>query len=274
MHIAQLQNAANLLFPDPDLKSAYLQNPNRDLLKRAFRSLAMAEHPDRNGGRSHERFVTINKAYATLSDIPPGELKRIFLQKQLTAGFGRPATAAPVYTPNAFVAESSVQRRNKPQHQRMPPNPNSAGIRRIPKYQPLCEESYYEGELPKKILPLGMFLYYSRQISFQMLAHALAWQRDLRPTMGELAKAWKWLDDADIDWILKATAIPGRFAERAWRMGYLTIKQRNFLLIHQRSMQPQVGQYFIANDVLTAAQLNRALRDLERHNHLHSLPAS
>lgn len=270
MHIAQLQNAANLLFPDSDLKSAYFQNPSREMLKKAFRSLAMAEHPDRNGGRSHERFVIINRAYATLFDIPPAELKRIFLQKQLSAAFGRSATAASTtYSPNAFVAETSGQRRNRPQHQRMPPNPNSAGIGRIPKYQPLCEESYYEGELPKKTLPLGMFLYYSRHISFQMLAHALAWQRNLRPSMGELAKAWKWLDDADVDWILKATTIPGRFAERAWRMGYISVKQRNFLLIHQRSMQPQVGQYFIANEVLTAAQLNKALRELDRHNHLH-----
>jgi hypothetical protein len=103
-----------------------------------------------------------------------------------------------------------------------------------------------------------------------MLAHALAWQRDLRPSMGELAKAWKWLNDDDIDWILKSTTIPGRFAERAWRMGYITIKQRNFLLIHQRSMQLQVGQYFIANEVMTASQLNLALRDFEKHNHQNS----
>lgn len=272
MHIAQLQNAVNLLFPDPDLKGAYFQNPSREMLKKAFRSLAMAEHPDRTGGRSHERFVTINRAYAALVDIPPGELKRIFLQKQLAASFGRPVNRASTpYTPfNAFVTEVSGQRCTKPQQQRVVPRPHSAGIRQIPKYQPLCEESFYEGEMPKKKLPFGMFLYYSRHISFQMLAHALAWQRDLRPTMGELAKAWKWLDDGDIDWILKSTTIPGRFAERAWRMGYLNIKQRNFLLIHQRSMQPQVGQYFIANGVLTAAQLNKALRDLERHNQLHS----
>lgn len=271
MHIAQLQNAANLLFPDSDLKGAYFRNPSREMLKKAFRSLAMTEHPDRNGGRSHERFVTISRAYATLFEIPPAELKRIFLQKQPAACFGRSANTAPSpYTPT-LAAETSGLRRNR--QQRMPPNPGSAGIRRIPKYRPLDEETYYAGELPQKILPLGMFLYYSRQISFQMLAHALAWQRDLRPSMGELAKAWKWLDDADIDWILKATAIPGRFAERAWRMGYITIKQRNFLLIHQRSMQPQVGKYFIANEVLSAPQLNRALRDLERHNQRHSQQA-
>lgn len=271
MHIVQLQNAVNLLFPDSDLKAAYFHNPSREMLKKAFRSLAMTEHPDRNGGRSHERFVTINRAYTTLFDVPPGDLKRIFFQKQLVASFGRSINVAPTpYAPNAFVAETSGQRRNKQQQQQRMPHSSRAGIRQIPKYQPLSEESYYEGELPKKNLLLGMFLYYTRHISFQMLAHALAWQRDLRPSMGELAKAWKWLDDRDIDWILKSTTIPGRFAERAWRMGYITIKQRNFLLIHQRSLQLQVGQYFIANEVLTASQLNKALRDFERHNLLHS----
>ena len=266
MHIAQLQNAVNLLFPDSDLKGAYFLNPSRELLKKAFRSLAMAEHPDRNGGRSHERFVTINRAYATLCDIPPGELKRIFLQKQIAASFGRSSCKASPYTANAFVSEASGQRRNKQQHQRLHQHPPNAGIRQIPKYQPVSEETFYEGEVPKKKVPLGMFLYYTRHISFQMLAHALAWQRDLRPRMGELAKAWKWLNEGDIDWILKSTAIPGRFADRAWRMGYITIKQRNFLLMYQRSIQPQVGQYFIANEVLTAAQMSKALRDLERHN--------
>ncbi|MDD2273828.1 MAG: DnaJ domain-containing protein [Desulfuromonadaceae bacterium] len=267
MHIAQLQNAANLLFPDSDLKAAYFHNPSREMLKKAFRALAMAEHPDRNGGRSHERFVTINRAYAALFEVPPAELKRLFLQKQLTASFGRAAnTASTPYTTNAFVAEASGQRKNKVQHQRSTPHPNSDGIIKVPRYTPLSEESYYEGELPKKTLPLGMYLYYSGHISFQMLAHALAWQRDLRPSMGELAKAWKWLDEGDVDWILKSTTIPGRFAERAWRMGYLTAKQRNFLVIHQRSMQPQVGQYFLANEVLTSPQLNMVLRDLERHN--------
>lgn len=267
MHIAQLQNAANLLFPDSDLKAAYFHNPSREMLKKAFRALAMAEHPDRNGGRSHERFVNVNRAYAILFEIPPAELKRLFLQKQLTAGFGRSATTASTpYATNAFVAEASGQRKNKVQYQRSAPHPNSDGIIKVPRYTPLSEESYYEGEVPKKTLQLGMYLYYSGYISFQMLAHALAWQRGLRPSMGELAKAWKWLDDGDVDWILRSTTIPGRFAERAWRMGYLTAKQRSFLVIHQRSMQPQVGRYFLANEVLTSLQLNKVLRDLERHN--------
>lgn len=267
VNIAQLQYAVQVLFPDSALREAYLQNPNSEVLKKAFRSLALAVHPDRNGGHTHDRFVTVSKAYTILSDVPPGELKRVFVQKQMIPRSGRPSGTATPSVSGPLAPDMGGQGRNQPQPKHIYHHPPNTRIKQIPTYQPTGEETFYEGDVPRKQLPLGMYLYYTKQISFQMLAHALAWQRDLRPSMGTLAKAWKWLDDGDIEWILKATAIPGKFAERACRMGYLTHQQSNLLLIQQRSMQPQVGQYFIANGVLSPAQLNLVLRDLARHNH-------
>ncbi len=263
--VDQLQHAVNVLFPDVAVRDAYIRNPHPDILKKAYRSLAMLLHPDLNGGRTHERFVVVSKAYTVLSDVPPVDLKRVFTQKQPVPRYGRSYHIAPVSSAPVAPSVVSGQERGRTQRRTYQHPPNSR-IKQIPKYQPVIEEAYHQGELPQKPLQLGMFLYYTGKVSFQMLAHALAWQREFRPSMGDLAKAWKWLDDMDVDWILKATSIPGRFAERACRMGYLTRHQSNLLLLQQQSIQPQVGQYFIANGVLSPLQLNNAIKDLNKHN--------
>jgi hypothetical protein len=219
----QLQEAVSILFPDSSARDFYIQNPNPEILKRAFRTLALEVHPDLNDGHSHERFIQLNKAYNNLMSLPQIELQRFVVQKQTNTWHFRSRNAAPrplnnPVDPNAI---NKIENQHR-QTYRYAPNPQS---KKIPKYQPTTEEVYFSGELPNQPLQLGMYLYYSKQISFQMLAHALAWQRDLRPRMGTLAKAWRWLEDEDIDWILQSTSIPGRFAERAYRMGYLSKQQ-------------------------------------------------
>jgi hypothetical protein len=260
----QLQEAVSILFPDSTDRDFFIQNPNPEILKRAFRTLAREVHPDLNDGRSHERFVQLNKAYNNLIGLPLNELKRFVAQKQTSIWHFRSRNAVPrpqhnPVDPNALNKIDNQYR----QSYRHAPNPHS---KKIPKYKPTTEEVYFSGEVPNQKLQLGMYLYYSKHISFQMLAHALAWQRDLRPKMGTLAKAWQWLEDEDIDWILQSTSIPGRFAERAYRMGYLSQQQFAVLIRQQRIMQTPFGQYFLANAILSISQLNKALRDLSSHN--------
>ena len=245
----QLQEAVNILFPDPSARDSYIQNPNPDTLKRAFRTLALEVHPDLNDGHNHERFIRLNKAYNKLTALPQNELKRFVSQKQTNIWPLRPKSAAPRASSNTFPSNTLNKMAH---HYRQTCRHSPKSQIQIPKYQPQTEEVYFSGEVPNQPLPLGMYLYYSKQISFQMLAHALAWQQDLRPRMGALAKAWKWLEDEDIDWILQATAIPGRFAERAYRMGYLSQQQLSVLLRQQRMMQTPFGQYFIANGIMLA----------------------
>jgi hypothetical protein len=262
----QLHEAVSILFPDPVVRNAYLQNPNLETLKKAFRLVALAVHPDCNGGHSPERFIKVNKAYESLTDIPQNELKRLITQSQKQSNaahyHSQIASCKPSRNPVAASAFHNIQHYRRTHR----PTANTRPGPHIPKYQPTTEEVYFCGEIPHKQLPLGMYLYYAGMVSFQMLAHALAWQRDMRPRVGALAKGWRWLDDADIEWILKATAIPGKFAERAYRMGYLTQQQLSLLLRQQKMMQTPFGQYFIANGILSNFQLNKALRDLSLHN--------
>lgn len=255
----QLQEAVRILFPDATARDFYIQNPNPGILKQAFRTLAREVHPDLNDGHTHERFIQLNKAYNSLISLPQNELKRFVAQKTSNSWHFR---SRELHKPVDPHDRNTIENQYR-QTFRNAPNPHS---KKIPKYQPATEEVYFSGVVPNQKLHLGMYLYYSKHISFQMLAYALAWQRDLRPRMGTLAKAWKWLEDDDIDWILQSTSIPGRFAERAYRMGYLSKQQFEVLIRQQRIMQTPFGQYFLANGILSISQLNKALQDLSRHN--------
>ena len=127
-------------------------------------------------------------------------------------------------------------------------------------------EHYYDGPLPGKELKIAMYLYYKGVVSFQDVARALAWQRDMRPPIGRFACEWGWLSDADVTAILKATHIVGLFAERAVEMGLLTTSERTLLLMHQRASQKFVGAYFVANKIISSRDLSRYLKEVALHN--------
>lgn len=67
------------------------------------------------------------------------------------------------------------------------------------------------------------------------MRHALV--RDQRPPYGEIAKAWGWLNDKDIQIVRAATDIPGVFGEKAIALGFLSPKQAAFL-VRQSTPQP------------------------------------
>ena len=104
-------------------------------------------------------------------------------------------------------------------------------------------ERYYTGVFPTYKLKFGQFLYFAAEISWQDLVRGMRWQRDQRPPYGEIAKAWGWLTDKDIQLVRAATDIPGVFGEKAVTLGLLTPKQAAFLVRHQHHSQPRLGEY-------------------------------
>lgn len=125
---------------------------------------------------------------------------------------------------------------------------------------------YYRGPVPFRALEVGRYLYYTGHISYRQLIEALTWQRMQRPFIGTVALRWGWLAKTSIEWIIAASNIPGRFGEKAVRLGLLSDFQVRTLLTFQRSQQERLGEYFILKKILTADQLDHFVQKLQEHN--------
>ncbi len=125
---------------------------------------------------------------------------------------------------------------------------------------------YYQGKIPFCVLELGRYLFYSGRISYGELIEALTWQRLQRPLIGIVALRWGWLVKKTVEQIAAAGDVPGRFGEKAVRLGLLTDFQVRVLLYYQHTLQERLGQYFIQKKIMTAAELERSVRTLNEHN--------
>jgi curved DNA-binding protein CbpA len=124
----------------------------------------------------------------------------------------------------------------------------------------------HNGPLPAHPLQFGIFLYYRGVIPFKTLINAIAWQRQQRPNLGDIAKRWGWLNDEQIKAIIFYRGGTKRFGEKAEKLGMLTASQVRTMLYYQRTQQLQLGQYFIRHNIFDETALNQYLQQLSEHN--------
>lgn len=119
----------------------------------------------------------------------------------------------------------------------------------------------WSGALPKRRLPLGEYLYYSRRISWAALVDALAWQKRQRPMLGEIARRQGLLDHFQLTHVLRARARHERFGECAVRLGYVSDGELRSLLAAQFALQERIGQFFVQNGDLSQSELDELIDD-------------
>jgi len=229
----ELLDACRILFPTAEINRQFLGYIQPEGLKNAYRNRAWECHPDACAemvGKSErvELFRRSVEAYKLLNN---------FLKER---------------KPNLPLRHARPQ--SKPAFQRPVPVKRSE------------DEQYYNGPMPSIELKLGLFLYYSGVVSYQSVVQALIWQRSLRPPLGDYACQWGWLTEKDVSIILASTDIVGSFGERAIALGLLTQSQLNLILLHQRSRQQPLGNYFIEQNIMSELTLRHHLRELDRHN--------
>ena len=127
-------------------------------------------------------------------------------------------------------------------------------------------DRFYRGDVPRRILEIGLYLYYRGSIPYRALIDALVWQRGQRPVMGDIAKRWSWLDEEKVKTILDFRGRPLRFGEKAVHLGYLTPFHIKAMLWYQRSQQERLGQFFLRKGYLSPGELEQLVRDLNGHN--------
>lgn len=196
------------------------------------------------------------KAKETHPDLAAGLPLR--LQRQQAEQFQRARAAYEVLT--AFL-----------RHREEPGTAEPAG-RTAAGPAPAAGADYYRGPLPSRPLQLGRYLYFRGIIPFRMLLQALAWQRGCRPVVGVIARELGYLTAADVHTILTASQ-PGRFCEKAVKLGLLRPFQASQLLLNQRSRHRRLGHYFVQHGLLTSAELDQLLKEFRTHNARFGSPA-
>jgi len=228
----ELMDACRILFPAADINRDFLCYIQPEGLKNAYRNRVWECHPDAcvedsDQARRTELFRRSVEAYKLLDE---------YLKTR---------------KPGLKLRHSRLHKKSFTHIQPAPRKP---------------DEQYYEGPFPTIELKLGLYLYYRGVVSYQEVVRALMWQRDMRPPLGDFARQWGWLNEADVSAILAATDIVGSFGERAVAVGLLTQSQLNLILLHQKSMQQPIGSYFVSRALLSELTLRQHLRDLARHN--------
>lgn len=124
------------------------------------------------------------------------------------------------------------------------------------------------GSLPEQEMVLGQYLYHMGRISYRTLLEAVYWQRNGRPRYGSLAFSWKILSARDIQHVMKERRPRERFGECAIRLGLMDRHQHMAILKNQQCSQKPIGEFFVSQGIVSAAELEIILYRLNLHNQM------
>jgi len=228
----------SLFGTDIDVSVEFLRYLKPAGVKAAFRKKALETHPDRAvvlDGQTdfmETRFKEINLAYQLLQEFL-GCPWKYSLDEAGTIYKCRQQTVKP------------AARRKTHNH----------------KTEPL-----YRGRMPSRRLLFGQYLYYAGHISLASMIKAIVWQRLQRPSVGAIAASWGWIEGKDILDVLRSRRYGEKFGECALRRGYISKYQLLLLLDRQRTIQPQIGGYFVEQGMLNSLSLYRSIAEMKKHN--------
>ncbi|MGR3292704.1 MAG: J domain-containing protein [Candidatus Scalindua sp.] len=235
----------------------FLNNLSPAELKSAYRKKALESHPDRAltlgkcKNKMDEHFKSVITAYERLDSIIQGENKYIISddpkKKRTKKNSRHPRTKQKSSAGFSYKSDSY-----KTEQVQKKPNRNSG--------------FFYEGNIPKRKLLIGQFLYYSGLISWNTLFEAVYWQRKQRPIIGKIALDWGILTLGDIRKILAERSYKENFGEYALRSGFITTFQHLAIVGKQRNMQPLIGKFFIQQGILKSNEMKKMTESLKIHN--------
>ena len=267
-----------------------LQQLDTGAVRRAYRVIALASHPDaarrrgRHASDDGRRFIEAANAYETL-------MSYLLSRDTEAAPSGghaprsRPAPASPWAGASGGARSTG---RARPAGSPRPGSTSAAGASARGGAAPrgkagaakdkggtasggaarpgAARQLFYRGPLPRKRLRLAEFLYYSGRVSWQSLIKAIVWQRSLKPKFGELARELRAVSSQDLARILASKLRNEQTGQAAQRLRLLTAEEVERVLRLQRARHRPIGRYFVENERMPTETLSRVLRELYRHN--------
>lgn len=257
MSVAQVSSvtlfdACRTIFgPQVNVSTEFLRYLQPIGVKSAFKKRALETHPDRakqlgdSPRRLQEEFRTVKQAYELLLSYVENKTRRIVSEPGFT---GRRTRAPQTQSRQHKPAEPAKQHSQPYRHHRT------------------AQDHFYNGQLPRRKLMFGQFLYYAGCISWRMLIEAISWQRMLRPCIGQMALQSGILTQRDVVQVLSQRRLNERFGECAVRIGYMTPVQQVTLVSRQRCQQRRIGAYFVSQNVVSSDQLASLIERHRLHN--------
>ncbi len=129
---------------------------------------------------------------------------------------------------------------------------------------------FYKGMLPARMLRFAEYLYYTGEISWDELIHAIVWQYRNRPKLGELAESMGYLENRDVLYIIKNRVFSETFGQAALRLGVLGKKDLERLVRAQKMIGMPIGRFFLEHKIFTEEELQLKLSSCRRHNLIHN----
>ena len=289
-------------YPPRRVSAAFVQALDVALVRRAWRRLAVATHPDavRRGSRGAtdgRQFVEASRAYELLMSYllsrpsepraarrPPDKPPRRTAPERPTQerpaeerhGTGQhgPGQHGPGQhgpgrrseerpgTERPKAERPRAERTGGERHSSERHGPDRPGPGRAGSSAPL----FYRGPIPRRRLRLAEFLYYTGRVSWQSLISALVWQRSSQPRFGELARELRNISAVDLSRILGSRLRQEYTGEAARRLQLLTSAQVDRILRLQRARRRLIGRYFVENERMSSSTLTSILFELYRHN--------
>jgi hypothetical protein len=116
------------------------------------------------------------------------------------------------------------------------------------------------------VLRFGRYLYSRRLISREMLDDALAWQKNSRPRMGQIAMREGMISPREFALLVSFLREGRLFGEVATRRHLLEGMDIARLKIAQASYDRPLGRFFVVRGVLDERQLETYHRAMITHN--------
>ncbi len=236
LSMAEVSKACGILFgPQVEVSLDFLKYLQPSGLKSAYRKKALETHPDR------------------AKAIGEDEAKMAELFRETTLAYNHLTSV--IKNNGTILLGNDVGLRKKREESTERKH-----------YQTGFSDRLYTGDIPKRHLLIGQFLYYSGIISWKTLIDAMVWQKRQRLVIGQIALKWRKLSEHEIQKILMDRNFGERFGESAVRTGYLTRFEVMTLLGTQRRLQSLFGEYFVKQGILSDRDMGNMVARQLVHN--------
>jgi curved DNA-binding protein CbpA len=232
-----IKRACRIIFgPDVTVNRAFLNDIKSSSIARAFRKKALLTHPDRFSMRDAAArrktatlFIEVKWAYDQLRKFCRERDKNIVFRSD--------------------TKTETIKARDKK---------NPGGFHQ--------GKGYYSGNMPRRRLRLGEFLYYTGEVPKDAYINAVVMQGRQRPRFGDIALRWCFLSEPEINSLVSRKRDKEPIGETAVRLNLLSRSHVEAVLYYQRSVQKPIGEYFIANGYLSRESFHLFLMEFNKHN--------